>query len=128
MHPKIIPLSSYNDVYKNNVQTLLTEEDKTWWNNFREKANTIGPFNVELQEYEDLWEVMEGEVEEDYLEQRRRMRIPTVITVNNYPVTITDVTKHDCLAVYSGRNDYVVVKVIQVHKEVKMLCGRNGRR
>ena len=123
MYPKEIPLSSYSDVFKEKVQLLLPEEDKEWWKNFKsDQGVTIGPSDRELEEYRDIWDVNEGEVEDEYA-HGNRMQTRTIqrITVTDHPIAIGDIDEEDIVVIKSGRKDFTLVRIKHVHIPEKMI-------
>ena len=74
----------------------MSDEDKQWWTNFKEDQQILHPTETELNDYNDIWDVIEGEREiprNDMITVPSRKSKP--ITVDDHPLTINDLDVDD---------------------------------
>ena len=97
MLPKEIDENSFKDVFKTNVQDLLNDKDKRWWLNFKDDQEIIHPTESKVNDYDDIWDVEEGEREiprsNDMITVRSKKLKP--ITITDHPVIIGDLEVDD---------------------------------
>ena len=101
MLPKEIDEASFKDVYKKKVQNLLYDKDKVWWNDFKSDQAMIHPLEKELEEYDEIWDIEEGEREvprnNELITIRNKKLKPIIIT--DHPLSLDDLEIGDLIIV-----------------------------
>ena len=103
-----ITYKEYKDVFKKKVFTLLDEDDRRWWKDFDEEQGCLIPSIQEQEEYENVWNIIEGESQAQHQRTnmlRTNQRKNKPIVIEDHPYSILDFEVNDIIIYHSDEND-----------------------